>query len=320
MATLNLEFLDVFVIGDNTDRNGTLINQLERCFSCHLRIIKTNYVRKFPENFNQKAFFHMYKRTASLGEVGCLLAHLEVYEKMMDSACEWAAIFEDSARVDENQLCNVLNQLTMFLKNGVSEPVLINLHSPNAEVVVRHATEKTIVETLSLLRMTKGYLINKSAMQFALLYRNKLNDVADWGEWIKCVRSFAVVNPVVTRASNLSSLVGHETDQNQFRKRSTLTKLFRIFSLTDFLVYRSKTGRRDYLYRILMHQLLNYLLNIGLLRHGSNRNLLFFKNLTLENYFFSINSALRYFYRTQSYTRFLARRLKFGVVSKNGSL
>lgn len=317
MANLNLE---VFVIGDNAARNGTLINQLEKCFSGNLNVIRTIYVKKFPESFDQEAFFHMYKRNPSLGEVGCLLAHLEVYEKMIDSACDWAAIFEDSARVDESQLCNVLHKLTIFLQNHVSEPILINLHSPNAEVVVRHTEETIIVETLSLLRMTKGYLINKSAMRFALLYKYRLNDVADWGEWIKCVKSFAVINPVVTRASNLPSLVGHQAEQTHQRKTSIFTKLIRIISLTDFFEYRLKTGRRDYLFRILLHKILNYLLIIGVLLHGSNRNLIFFRTLNIERLFFTTNAVLRYIYRIQSYTRFLAKRLKSGIVFKNGSL
>lgn len=220
---------------------------------------------------NQKAFQHINKRLMLPGEIGCAISHHMAYLFASENMWDWALILEDNIRVNTSsaiELSNLAEWLTLS-KQLQDEPTLIHLLPHESTLVGRslaNVSSIELFESLSILRLAKGYLINRRCLELAATRTLPITDVADWPHWITQVKLLVTYRDLISIDRSLESEIGFRPQQefeqisNPFLRRMYRAKSFTkmIFGI-EYLEYRLNTGRGDYFQWIVIDRIARYL-------------------------------------------------------------
>ena len=98
--------LPVLIISSSKVRQGDLINSLggfDWVESLVIDGVDAKHLLKIPDIYDFKAFEYLNKRTILVGELGCALAHLNAYKKIVENSWDWALVLEDNARIFDSE-------------------------------------------------------------------------------------------------------------------------------------------------------------------------------------------------------------------------
>ena len=233
---------------------------------------------------NQRAFQHINKRSMLPGEIGCAISHHMAYLFASENMWDWALILEDNIRVNNSSaidLSNLAEWLTLS-KQLQSEPTLIHLLPQESTLVGRSLANDSSIElfeSLSILRLAKGYLINRRCLELAVSQTLPITDVADWPHWITQVKLLVTIRDLISIDRNLESEIGFRPQQefeqisNPFLRRIYRAKSFTkmIFGI-EYLEYRLNTGRGDYFQWIVIDRIARYLYTYFGIPNQHNQN------------------------------------------------
>ena len=123
-------------------------------------------------------FKFLNQRTASIGEVGCALAHRVTMKAFLNSNHKFGIIFEDDAEVISEFNFDILSNLL-----NSDRPIIVALGwipgiavSRNPQII---ATEE-LIELITPPTCTFAYAINRAAAKLVIGRNEKIIDVADW--------------------------------------------------------------------------------------------------------------------------------------------
>ncbi|NHB90363.1 glycosyltransferase family 25 protein [Photorhabdus tasmaniensis] len=180
------------------------------------------------------------KSEITLGELGCSLSHLKIYEKMVKENIQLALVMEDDAEIGKD-ISGILDALITINNNKPHEPNLLLLSKVNEYIdafkkpLVKHYHVVNVIDAA----LAHGYVINNKAAQNLLHYLQPVWLVADEWKLLRennIVKLKAVIPPVInlTEYSHNSSIGNEGRSANseldiQKRKRRFLTALRLIF-------------------------------------------------------------------------------------------
>jgi GR25 family glycosyltransferase involved in LPS biosynthesis len=289
----------IALISDDPTRRKTLVESLNKIGLVHSKIFPTVSSDFQIPIVDLKAFFILNLRQFTRGELGCVIAHSIVYQSLLESHGEWFLIFEDSARI-ENDFISKLSEVMNFVKSiPVDQPVIVNLYNPKDFVFVHKTSSDLIFECLSLLRMAKGYLINKAALRIATTRFVKYNDVADWPEWITGIRQYGVIENMVFRDSSLESLTQEPPTVIRNLNSEQLIRAYRFLRLALYVpfIFQRLTHRKDFRYRIWFHFVLRRMPRFFLYKNHRNPYVVYFRHKGMQVLFLRIKRRLESDYR-----------------------
>lgn len=121
---------------------------------------------EISKNYDNEKAIKYSRREMSRGEIGCLLSHKHIYQKMINENIEQALILEDDIEFC-NDIRNVLYSIDLFPKNW--EVILLGHHSYAARDTETQAsiwwrqhisTKFNLIRPSEIGKGTYGYLIN----------------------------------------------------------------------------------------------------------------------------------------------------------------
>lgn len=122
-------------------------------------------------------FYRTHKHPKS-GMIGCFESHIEVYNKALDHAAEYALIFEDDIQfTDKKNVFPVLKKALRFIKHSTQKWDIIKMHN-TVIVDIKSEIEPGLYQ-LGCFYNTRAYFIHNSAMKKMVEFHHTLNEVRD---------------------------------------------------------------------------------------------------------------------------------------------
>jgi glycosyl transferase family 25 len=163
-------------------------------------------------------------REMSKGEIGCVMSHLHVYQKMVDKGIEQAIIFEDDIDINYENFDEIIDFLVKENSNKPKVHLLtktISYLSKNTKKINSLYNIAHIVQALS----AAGYVVNQAAARQMLSINKKAWILAD--DWARYkmhtgIDILCVFPPIVKEnpsTSNQSSIIG---ERDKMIKKRTI--------------------------------------------------------------------------------------------------
>jgi GR25 family glycosyltransferase involved in LPS biosynthesis len=204
------------------------------------------------------------------GEIGCAISHHMAYLLARKSEWEWVLILEDNIRITAGDAIT-LSKLLKWLSSTNQldhEPTLIHLLPNKSPLLGRKIVTSAPVElfeSLDVLRLAKGYLLNQSCLALAADRTLPITDVADWPHWIIKVKFLVTLGDLVSIDTKLNSEIGFRPAQEYQRiKRPIKRILFRAENFVkmilgiEYIIYRRNTKLNDYFQWIVINRISRY--------------------------------------------------------------
>jgi len=192
-------------------------------------------------------------RGMSLGEIGCLLSHKYIYQKMIDEEIEQALILEDDIEFSDD-IKNVFDSMDLFPKNW--EVLLLGHHSHTARDDETKAsiwwkqhisTEYKLIRPSEKGKGTYGYLINNRGAKKLLgtldQYYKPIDHYTGNDKEVNIYAISPVQIKIHTEMSDQHHSMDDRTDAqkkivaNNRAKKMSLKQILRSLRLFDFIVY-----------------------------------------------------------------------------------
>jgi hypothetical protein len=219
---------------------------------------------------NQIAFRQLNDRSMLPGEIGCAISHHMAYLLARRSEWEWVLILEDNVRINAinaRTLAKLLNWLSSTNQLD-PKPTLIHLLPNQSPILGRNIATSAPVElfeSLDVLRLAKGYLMNQSCLALAADRTLPITDVADWPHWITKVKFLVTLVNLVSIDTQLNSEIGfrpvqkyqgikHPFKRILFRARN----FFKMILGIEYIIYRRNTKLNDYFQWIIINRFSRY--------------------------------------------------------------
>ncbi|QRZ08337.1 glycosyltransferase family 25 protein [Mycolicibacterium austroafricanum] len=176
--------LPTFIIGlPKTYRGAPLESALDQQDIKWSRVdgVVFNFCGDGGDRVDAKAARILLRREILSGEVGCALAHRNVYRMMVNQACPMAVVFEDDARLSRTLEVDLIQDLL-----HASEPrVLLLSYKPNTVVMRRqslgHSHARGAYSQVWVPpTTTTAYALNLAAAELLLDDGRPISYVADW--------------------------------------------------------------------------------------------------------------------------------------------
>lgn len=207
-------------------------------------------LRRMPlsaDNYvDQEAARILLRRDMSPGEIGCALAHRNVYKRILASDCEYAIVLEDDAvlvdRIDLSLVVDVLRSALprmLQLRTNPSTSIVI----PGQQLVAASGARAFRVGVPPT--STVGYAINRPAAMALIDNDRRVSNVADWPiRATMAIAFFAPASPPVTFDSSATSVIGSRaTPLSKWGVRaSRLSRLGRTVLHTTWFKHRELYG------------------------------------------------------------------------------
>lgn len=230
----------VYVIGSES----SFLNNnhaLSDCFTGSIRFREGIWFNGNPPDgiCDEEAFRSIFGRLPNSGEVGCALAHRNVYEEFSNASQEWALILEDDSIIrDEAVLQECLQQvmssgfarhptIASFFTRQFSAPLFIKLRQP-LECFVE--LERPVTSTL-------GYLINQKAAAQLTLTQTPVQSTADWPRGAATC-SFLLTNKPVLDHSPDPTSIGSRPNRSRFFEAQLISGVWYVRYRRYFLDFR----------------------------------------------------------------------------------
>lgn len=167
------------VVGSRPFRSGSLESQLGASgltvVEVPARLIDPGAVSNFSRADLARI---LYSRELRAGEVGCALAHLQVYAAAITQRAEWALVFEDDAELVDLDTTALVSDLRAACFSGATIVVLFS--TTGIDAWKRRGAFRGLMTATT---HTVAYAINHSAMKLALDAPTQLVSSADWPPW-----------------------------------------------------------------------------------------------------------------------------------------
>lgn len=158
--------MNIFIVNleSSIDRKLVMDKQLSK-YNANVEYIKAVDGRKLSQEELKRDVFMYPDIHLSLGEIGCSLSHLKIYQKMIDENISHALILEDDVVIPEDFLerVNKINSTGLIER---SEPIAILLSNHGARCTKRDRITINDSEYISRIYGSMGgyaYLINLPA-------------------------------------------------------------------------------------------------------------------------------------------------------------
>ena len=255
--------LPVLIISSSKVRQGDLINSLggfDWVESLVIDGVDAKHLLKIPDIYDFKAFEYLNKRPILVGELGCALAHLNAYKKIVENSWDWALVLEDNARIFDSEF-DVLPGIIQ----GLSKNEKLFKHSGKI-IYLRPGTSKFVASKFELnseehlyllktvLRETKGYLINQSAARIAVDQGLPIKDVADWPHWLHRIDFLVTTKDLIWVDRSHGTEIGIRPTYQEisgFKKSFRIIRLLKFISGYEYFNNRLNTGLKDYFFRLI---------------------------------------------------------------------
>lgn len=248
--------LMVLVIGDVQRGIGAALEEGWIAEQTKATLPSRYFNRKDPQwatSVDELTFIARYGRAPLEGEIGCAAAHLDAYEVLLQSNCEWGLVFESDAKiVDSVELQNIVESVTQESRD--EDVVSLYSESPIFAKSVRRLGSVPFVELRTVPDGTVAYLINRRAAASFIEAQTPIGSVSDW--------------PLSTMYVNFgfvrTGAIRHSTDTQESTvtgnvDRSSLVPVrVRIYMWIGlwYVLHRNKfAGFRDYFDRVMRPRL-----------------------------------------------------------------
>lgn len=169
--------------------------------------------------FDHEKFKEKYKRTASVGEVGCALSHTEILKKFSKDENEWLCVLEDDALTEDK----FIDFISLVSKESFDVPIMIVIGYSKTKKINNyiHKLKFPILnpfyignyevgESYGNLYGTVGYVVNKlAAEKFENIH--KIYWVAD--DWVMLsnlgIKILHISTPLIYEDLSTSSSTGN---------------------------------------------------------------------------------------------------------------
>lgn len=180
-SDLNTQFLVQIISTDNIIRSKNLEPKLTKLglkFQISPGVVPNEV--DFQTGLLHSAFIFklLNQRAASIGEVGCALAHRVAMNSFLNSNRKFGIIFEDDAEVISEFDFNTISDLL-----DSDRPIIVALGwipgiavSKNPQINVN----EQLIELITPTTCTFAYAINRSAAKLMIGSNEKIIDIADW--------------------------------------------------------------------------------------------------------------------------------------------
>jgi hypothetical protein len=196
------------------------------------------------------------QRAASIGEVGCALAHRVAMHAFLNSNHKFGIIFEDDAEVISEFDFDILSDLL-----DSDRPIIVVLGwipgiavSRNPQIIVN----EELIELITPPTCTFAYAINRSAAKLIIGSNKKIIDVADWPIYMfNKVHYYAPRWPWVTANHDpIFSTIGVRSSPISTSTIGILISRIRLATSLGALMLLSMTNKLGASPKQIVHQLL----------------------------------------------------------------
>ena len=196
------------------------------------------------------------QRVASIGEVGCALAHRVAMNSFLNSNHKFGIVFEDDAEVISEFDFDILSDLL-----DSDRPIIVALGwipgiavSKNPQIIVN----EELIELITPPTCTFAYAINRSAAKLMIGSNEKIIDLADWPIYmLNKVHFYAPRWPWVTANHDPEfSTIGVRSNPISTSKIGVLISRIRLASSLAALMLLSMTNKLGASPKQIVHQLL----------------------------------------------------------------
>ena len=196
------------------------------------------------------------QRAASIGEVGCALAHRVAINAFLNSNHKFGIVFEDDAEVISEFDFDTISDLL-----DSDRPIIVALGwipgiavSKNPQIIVN----EELIELITPPTCTFAYAINRSAAKLMIGSNEKIIDLADWPIYmLNKVHFYAPRWPWVTANHDPEfSTIGVRSNPISTSKIGVLISRIRLASSLAALMLLSMTNKLGASPKQIVHQLL----------------------------------------------------------------
>lgn len=164
------------------------------------RILSDEDIKKY---YNEEKAIGLFNRKLSLGEIGCALSHIRIYEKMASESIPSALILEDDICILDNKIDEILKNLEKIYPADVPVVVLLNYverylsNNKNIKIDNKYSVHDSYRGT-----STSGYFITKAAA--AILAKKIFPVYAVADKWEYFQKKFIPVKILIPNCIGLS--------------------------------------------------------------------------------------------------------------------
>ncbi|ERT12746.1 glycosyltransferase family 25 protein [Photorhabdus temperata] len=215
----------IFIINLESDieRKYSILQQASS-LKLDVEIINAINGKQLSKDELMKLSRDFYSNGMTLGELGCSLSHLSVYQKIIDENIPLALIMEDDVEINKN-ISSVLIALDKFNTKNPNKPrvILLNKTSEYIDTFKKGITHQHYLVNVIESAGTYGYVINNHAAQRLLDFLQPVWLEADKWRFLnerRIIKVKAVIPPVISTECWLSlpsSLESERKEQVQRR-------------------------------------------------------------------------------------------------------
>jgi hypothetical protein len=180
-SNLNSQFLVQIISTDEIIRSENLLPELTQLglqYQVSPGVVPSEVDFQTGLLHSAVIFKLLNQREASIGEVGCALAHRVAMQAFLNSKNKFGIVFEDDAEVIAEFDFNILSDLL-----DSNRPIIVALGwipgiavSKNPEILAN----EELIELITPPTCTFAYAINRSAAKIMIGSNKKIIDLADW--------------------------------------------------------------------------------------------------------------------------------------------
>jgi glycosyl transferase family 25 len=157
-------------------------------------------VEEKSRHYNDKWFTRYEGRSATLGELGCALSHIEIYKKIKEKNISHALILEDDAWLNPN-LPELLNAIDKKYSSEQKNVFLFTWFSAISQLNIQTLWSNYHVAKVKVAYCAHGYVVSNAAAGALINVLYPVCHVADCWGWLRrhqIVNIFAVFPTCIT--------------------------------------------------------------------------------------------------------------------------
>lgn len=235
------------------------ITALCESLGLNYEIIKAIYGKALSEDeikqntYPKEEQLKLFKRTLSLGEIGCAMSHRLCYQKIIEQKLENAIILEDDAVFDEslleflkhkNEFPKDLELLLLGHQRQIYSDDGFRIESPFSLRFNKRISNRNLKRLVGRGNGAYGYYITNNGAQKLLKIMNKFHLPADLYTSNENFINLYAIYPILIKLGVIST----SSTQEQFinKKRSKISKYFKLLKNKIQFFIPSLKKPRDY--------------------------------------------------------------------------
>lgn len=140
----------------------------------------------------------LLRRNLTAGEIGCALAHRGAYRRLLSSSADFALVFEDDARLQDEL---PMEEIRSHMASSSPRVILLDWNPGWTIVSGRKPPKSSSVYSTSLAPIdARAYVLNRAAAELLMQNESPINYVADWPAQVSGRIGFSITYPRPVRA------------------------------------------------------------------------------------------------------------------------